>query len=394
MHDLIPIQRFLTKDIDEPGAKLLGQVLASAATYQATDIYLRKCLPIVFRSGGENEVAEDWIESLDGNLSAANWYAIFDFITSDAVMGASVEPQSQLEKEGKSSFTRVFRTEKGQIRMQYSAAAYPPTIVVRRLPLSPPPIEKYFGSAKDVISLLERASGLYIVCGPIGAGKTTLAASIASFWAAKGKHVAVVADPVEYFISNERVMVTQFECALTTASRRNGLPFIDQVVPDILRSNVDAMFISEVRAAEALPPCLELSRTREPVITTFHASSIADAVIGILGMAEQVMGQDSARLLLANCLEGVFYVDLAYSDKKEPLPIVQFLPISKIQAVRKAIGESKAGEIAAKIDSELRNPSQANVNITIGYVRARAIAKQLGVSDDVIARLVPSPSVT
>jgi Tfp pilus assembly pilus retraction ATPase PilT len=118
---------------------------------------------------------------------------------------------------------------------------------------------------------------------------------------------------------------------------------------------------------------MQFSASKEPLITTIHAASIADCLVRVIGMSEQAFSPSTARLLLASCLEGVFFVNVTFTDKGEPVPVVEFLSPQSSAAVRNAIAEGNAKDLVRKIQDELQHGKQeAYITRTMAIQAAQA----------------------
>ena len=80
-----------------------------------------------------------------------------------------------------------------------------------------------------------RTSGIVIVTGPTGSGKsTTLAALIEHINASAARHIVTIEDPIEYVFTPDRSVITQREVGLDTASFAEGLRRSLRQDPDVI----------------------------------------------------------------------------------------------------------------------------------------------------------------
>ncbi|HEY7155202.1 MAG TPA: ATPase, T2SS/T4P/T4SS family, partial [Gemmataceae bacterium] len=115
---------------------------------------------------------------------------------------------------------------------------------------------------KQIRSLVTRPHGLFIVCGPTGAGKsTTLYACLAEIDRYQ-KNVITVENPVEYHIDN----VTQIEI-----NPKAGKTFASEL-RSILRQDPDVIYIGEIRDQETAEIACQAAQTGHMVFTTLHAN--------------------------------------------------------------------------------------------------------------------------
>jgi len=151
---------------------------------------------------------------------------------------------------------------------------------------------------KDFRKLIEASSGLIIISGPTGSGKsTTLAALIEEINATRARHVVTLESPVEYIFANRRSFIRQRE--IPTHS-----PSFEQGITDALRENPDVLVISEMRTPEVMRLTLNAAETGHLVLATMHSATCAEALSRVC-MSFPSDIQPSVRAQLADCLVGV-----------------------------------------------------------------------------------------
>lgn len=154
---------------------------------------------------------------------------------------------------------------------------------------------------KQVRSLVTQPHGLFIVCGPTGAGKsTTLYACLAEIDRYQ-KNVITVENPVEYHIDN----VTQIEI-----NPKAGKTFASEL-RSILRQDPDVIYIGEIRDQETAEIACQAAQTGHMVFTTLHANDTVTALARLIDLGVQpfmvansvsaVLGQRLVRVLCPHC---------------------------------------------------------------------------------------------
>jgi twitching motility protein PilT len=157
----------------------------------------------------------------------------------------------------------------------------------------------------DLHRLTERTTGLVIISGPTGSGKsTTLAALIEEINAAQARNIITLESPLEYLHTNRRSFIRQRE--IPTHS-----PSFEQAITDALRENPDVLVISEMRTAEVMRLTLNAAETGHLVLATMHSATCAEALTRIC-MSFPAEIQGSIRAQLADCLVGVLCQRLDY----------------------------------------------------------------------------------
>lgn len=150
----------------------------------------------------------------------------------------------------------------------------------------------------DFRKLIEATTGLVIISGPTGSGKsTTLAALIEEINATRARNIITLESPLEYIYTNRRSFIHQRE--IPTHS-----PSFEQGIIDALRENPDVLVVSEMRTPEVMRLTLNAAETGHLVLATMHSANCAEA-LSRLCMSFPSDIQASVRAQLADCLVGL-----------------------------------------------------------------------------------------
>ena len=122
-----------------------------------------------------------------------------------------------------------------------------------------------------VDDIIAKPSGLVLIVGPTGSGKTTTLYSMLNSLANDERKIITVEDPVEYQFDG----ITQIPVK-TTESGDDGT-FADKLRA-ILRLDPDIVMVGEIRDNDTAKTALQASLTGHLVLATFHASSAAAAL--------------------------------------------------------------------------------------------------------------------
>lgn len=132
-----------------------------------------------------------------------------------------------------------------------------------RLGLSP-------AERKIVDDIISKPSGLVMIVGPTGSGKTTTLYSMLNTLNTEERKIITIEDPVEYqFAGITQIPVNN---ALT-----GGFSFADKLRAT-LRLDPDIVMVGEVRDMDTAKTALQAALTGHLVLTTFHAGSAAAAL--------------------------------------------------------------------------------------------------------------------
>src|SRR5580693_3779791 len=160
----------------------------------------------------------------------------------------------------------------------------------------------------DFRKLIDATTGLIIISGPTGSGKsTTLAALIEEINVSRARNIVTLESPLEYIYTNRRSFIRQRE--IPTHS-----PSFEQTIVDALRENPDVLVISEMRTAEVMRLTLDAAETGHLVLATMHSATCGEALNRIC-MSFPSDLQGSIRAQLADCLVGVVCQRLEYLER-------------------------------------------------------------------------------
>jgi len=143
-----------------------------------------------------------------------------------------------------------------------------------------------------------RPSGMVLVCGPTGSGKsTTLAATLEWMNGNFSRHVVTIEDPIEFLFQARECLFTQREVGIDTTSFSEGLR-------RSLRQDPDVIFVGEIRDATTAMTAAQASETGHLVLATLHSSNCTDAVERLQTLFPAAE-RDSVRRTLASQLLGI-----------------------------------------------------------------------------------------
>ena len=175
---------------------------------------------------------------------------------------------------------------------------------MRRIPELPPRLDN-LGFQKNVPNMLRelgRRSGLILLCGATGQGKTTTASSLLmEYLDTIGGVAFTIEDPVEYRLDGRRG--TTGYCY---QSEIRGEEEWSLMLKRSLRWHPRYIMVGEIRTPDAANQLLRAATSGHTVITTMHAGSMEEALEGLLQLAEQELGPRAATLLAAG-LTGVIH---------------------------------------------------------------------------------------
>jgi twitching motility protein PilT len=172
----------------------------------------------------------------------------------------------------------------------------------------------------DVISkLTEYPSGMVLITGPTGSGKsTTLAAMINLISRARPCHVVTIEDPIEFLFQDDKATISQREVGTDT-------PTFHEALRNCMRQDPDVIMVGEMRDLETVSTAITAAETGHLVFSTLHTNNAAQTVDRIIDSypADQ---QEQVRSQLALVLRAIVSMQLVQSkDGTERLPACEIL---------------------------------------------------------------------
>lgn len=146
-----------------------------------------------------------------------------------------------------------------------------------------------------VDDIIAKPTGLVLVVGPTGSGKTTTLYSMLNSLASDERKVITIEDPVEYqFEGITQIPVTSKSAKETGFAER---------LRATLRLDPDIVMVGEIRDMDTARTALQAALTGHLVLSTFHASSAAAALTRIADIVgENPLFVSAIRLVMAQRL--------------------------------------------------------------------------------------------
>ena len=257
------------------------------------------------------------------------------------------ELTAALEAIATEKLVQTFR-EKGEVDFRYSlpdlahyrvnfyktingtAAAF------REIPASIPSLEELgVNPALKRLALLD--SGLVLVTGPTGSGKSTVTAALIDYAnQCRKDHILTIEDPVEFIYQAKSCFVSQREVGTHTPSFADALRVA-------LREDPDIIVVGEMRDYETVSLAIEAAETGHLVFATLHTRSAAQSVDRIIDIFP-ADDKSQIRTSLADSLQAVLAVSLMKTaDEMRRVQAMEILIANP--AIRNLIREGKTHQI-------------------------------------------------
>ncbi|MBM3525956.1 MAG: type II/IV secretion system protein, partial [Alphaproteobacteria bacterium] len=273
-----------------------NQLISDAADANASDIHVEPSqdrLRVRFRQDGVLVPYKEFPKELTAPLTSRL-----------KIMGGADIAEKRRHQDG-----RILFDSKGlafDIRLSCYVTIHGEAIVMRLLRSRSQLLDvREIGMAPRVLrrymeEVLDAPSGVVIVTGPTGSGKTTTLYGSINYLNNPRMSIITAEDPVEYVIDG----ITQ--CSINP---KINLTYED-TLKHIVRQDPDVIVIGEVRDAFSAQTAIQASMTGHKVLTTFHTEDSVGALLRLLDMgieafliASTVVGVVAQRLVRRVCPE-------------------------------------------------------------------------------------------
>ncbi len=180
-------------------------------------------------------------------------------------------------------------------------------------------------------------SGLILVTGESGCGKSTTLASIIDYMNANRKlHIVTLEDPIEYIHNDKLSLVTQREIGNDTLSYIGALR-------SSLRQDPNVIMIGEMRDSETIFTAVNAAETGHLVLTSLNSQNPIQAISRLIDVLP-TEHQNNFRITLASTLKGIISQKLINRiDEDGRVPAVEFLIVNP--EISSLIAENKLQDI-------------------------------------------------
>jgi type IV pilus assembly protein PilB len=292
-HDLI-VKDLPTGPVeDASAARMLDLVMIQAIRDRASDIHFEpdeKALRARFR--------------IDGFLyeSLTLPKQIHPALTSRIKILAEMDiAETRLPQDG--NFNVKLEKSGYEIRVSTFPTIYGENVVLRILDQTSPLLKlDELGFSEEVLNqfkqLVRKTSGIILVTGPTGSGKTTTLYALLNMINSKDKNIITIEDPVEYRLPLIRQTQINLKAGITFAT---GLR-------SILRQDPDIIMVGEIRDLETSEIAMQAALTGHLVLSTLHTNDAPEAISRLVDIgvepyliSSSVIGVLAQRLVRTVC---------------------------------------------------------------------------------------------
>ena len=223
--------------------------------------------------------------------------------------------------------------------------------------------------------LSAHSSGMILVTGPTGCGKsTTQATMINHINHTRQCHIVTIEDPIEYLHSHKKCMINQRELGSDTYGFAPALR-------SVLREDPDVILVGEMRDLETIDAALTLAETGHLVFGTLHTRSAAQSIDRIVDVFPPHQ-QEQIRVLLANTVDAIIAQQLLPRQTGVGrVPAVEIMIANA--AVRNLIRDNKSYQIPSLIETGVQQGMQ-----TMDRALAELVRRGIVSFEEALARTI------
>lgn len=307
----------------------LHNILTSATQKDASDVFIIAGIPITYKIKGLQDRDDSGIMKPD-DINAII----------DEIYEAAGREKTNLEKSFDDDFSFSVR-DLGRFRVNIFRQRGSLAAVIRVIRFGIPD-PKALGIPESVLSLADNRTGLVLVTGAAGSGKsTTLACMIDRINKTREAHIITMEDPIEYLHSHNRSIVSQREIFIDTPGYLESLR-------SALRESPDVILLGEMRDFDTISSAITAAETGVLLFSTLHTSS-ADNTINRIVDVFPANQQVQVRSQLAQLIKGVVCQQLVTSVDGTLIPVFEVMKSSP--AIHNMIREGKLHQLESAMQA-------------------------------------------
>ena len=191
------------------------------------------------------------------------------------------------------------------------------SVSIRLISLKIPEFSNLF--LPDVLKkFIKKRTGLVIVTGATGSGKsTTLASLINEINKSESKKIITVEDPIEYIYEDNQSLIIQREVGPDVNN-------FNEAISQAMREDPDILLVGELRDLATIEAAIRMAETGHLVFGTLHTRGAAETFTRIIDVFPG-NEQDQIRTQLSQVVQGVISQQLITTSTDKRLPLIEVL---------------------------------------------------------------------
>ena len=239
---------------------------------------------------------------------------------------------------------------------------------IRALPTKPMTFEEVGLPVAVAESLVSKPTGLILLTGATGSGKTTTLASMIDYINQNDPcHIVTIEDPIEFVCENKKSKIDQREVGSDTHS-------FNEALRHVLRQDPDVILIGEMRDLETIATALMVAETGHLVFATLHTPDTVQSVNRIIDVfpAHQ---QQQIRVQLSFVLQAIISQQLLKKNGGGLALAAEILLMNP--AIRNLIRESKSHQIYSSLQMGQKEGMKTFNMSLVELVKAQKVSREM-----------------